>query len=301
MFALTFKCRRGFTLVELLVVLGITALLFGLLLAAVQRLRESAHRASCCNNLRQIGLAFHQHHAVHRVFPSNGGGGPVESLPARDGGLFIPRSIQTIFQYVAQSLVRGDPTKGPYDQQGSWAYSLLPYIEQDALFKGRDGTKGVKVYICPNRRSADPQPAVDDEYGTYIGGGWLWGKTDYAANGRFISTRPYCASLAEVTDGASQTILAGEKALNSRSYTTGSWYYDEPFIFGSTGGVQRKGTLILKDQTGLSFVDNWGSTHPGGAQFLFADGAVHLLNYGTPRKTVRALLTPAGGETVEQF
>src|SRR5437870_3200285 len=77
--------RRGFTLIELLVVIAILGILMALILAAVQRAREAANRVNCANNLRQIGLALHQHHDTYGLFPSNGGWDGRQTIPSVDG------------------------------------------------------------------------------------------------------------------------------------------------------------------------------------------------------------------------
>jgi prepilin-type processing-associated H-X9-DG protein len=148
-----------------------------------------------------------------------------------------------------------------------------------------------------------PQVPHDDEYGSYDGGGWPWGKTDYAANRYLIPNRPTCLPLAAITDGTSHTVVVGEKAMSPLNYMTGTWYWDEPFFTGGSGGTQRWGGKIVRDSArmGFAYRENWGSPHTAGAQFAFADGSVHLLPFGTASRIVVALLTPSGGEIVPDF
>ncbi len=294
--------RSAFTMVELLVILAIIGVLVGLLLPAVQHIRAAATRMSCANHLHQIGIALHAFHDTYQAFPSNGNWIPGQTIPDVNGVPFIPTTKQTIYQTITFYWGVGDPTLGPTEQTGSWAFSILPYIEQNNVYRNRDWTAGVETYVCPARRTATPvatPPA--DAYGEYDGGGWVWGKTDYAANNRVIYGRPYCRPLSIITDGTSQTILIGEKALNSLLYPTGSWFYDEPFFLGNARGTRRIGTKIVPDRPDNLFWDNWGSNHTGGAQFLFADGSVRLLPFATPSDVVQALLTPAGGESVPDY
>ena len=120
--------RRGFTLIELLVVIAIIAILIGLLLPAVQKVREAAARMQCQNNLKQIGLAFHAYHDAIKYLPTAGS---------------------------------GDCGNPPTDRRDwGWAYEILPYIEQESLTTRRQNTNDTHVrktpmptYYCPSRRA----------------------------------------------------------------------------------------------------------------------------------------------------
>ncbi len=298
--------RNAFTLVELLVVLAIIAILVGLLLAAVQRVRESANRTVCTNNLKQIGLALQLHHDTYHCFPGNGGWDGQETIQATDGSQTTVwvKEFQLGLTFTCGV---GQPGLMPWDQPGSWAYAILPYMEQQNMFEQRAWTEPVRLYFCPTRRSPAARPATDDRYGLYEGGGWAWAPTDYAANALVIPNRPVCMRIGQIMDGTSHTILVGEKSVNPLNYNTGTWYWDEPFFTGGSGGTQRgfgfapgDGFSILRDdpKMGLDFRYNWGSAHPNGANFLFVDGSVRVIPYGTPTNIVRAILTPAGGEAV---
>ncbi|HWG45901.1 MAG TPA: DUF1559 domain-containing protein [Gemmataceae bacterium] len=303
--------RRAFTLIELLVVIAIMATLLGLLLPAVQRARGVAIRIQCANNLKQIGLALHQFHGTYRVFPSNGGWDGKQMISSVDGTAFTPSSLD----YTTGQTYRwgiGDPLLSPRDQTGSWAFGLLPYVEQGPMHAQRVWTSGISVYICPARRAANAQPVADDAYGQYQGGGWTWGKTDYAANLLTFDNRPQCGNMTSITDGLSNTILIGEKAFNPQVEQPQSWYWDEPFFLGGSKGTSRGGLALLRDgrgrwlQDGIwhghwednPFKENWGSAHISGVQFLFGDGAVRLLSRTTDEATLSALLTPDGREAV---
>jgi prepilin-type N-terminal cleavage/methylation domain-containing protein/prepilin-type processing-associated H-X9-DG protein len=293
--------RPAFTLIELLVVIAIMAVLLGLLLAAVQNVREAASRLSCANNLKQIGLALHNHHDTHRVFPGNGGWDKSQLIPTVDGGttyVYTKDYVSGTFFWGV-----GQPNRLPWDQPGSWAYAILPFLEQNNMFATREWREPIKLYICPSRRAAVAQVPQNDARGIYVGGGWPWGKVDYAGSGYLFPNRPSgCRNLATVTDGTSHTILAGEKAMDVDYYSTGSWYWDEPFFLGGSDSTARTGTTILRDAPGtfLAARQNWGSAHAGGAQFLFADGSMRLLAHGTDPARVRAFLTPSGGEVVSE-
>lgn len=299
--------RSAFTLIELLVVIAIIAVLIGLLLPAVQRVREAASRISCANNLKQLGLALHMHHDVHQVFPSNGGWDGRQTIPAAGGGRTTPYTkdygVSGVWYWGG-----GDPALPPRLQTGSWLFAILPFIEQDAAYRNRAWTTAVKLYVCPSWRLPLPQVPADDARGTYNGGGWAWGKTDYAANALVLPNRPTtgpasCRGLAFLTDGTAHTVLAGEKAMDARYYQAAGWWWDEPFFLGGSDSTSRKGSGLLRDAPGtaLQTRENRGSPHLAGAQFLFADGSVRTVPYATAPSLLGALMTPNSGEVVPDF
>jgi prepilin-type N-terminal cleavage/methylation domain-containing protein/prepilin-type processing-associated H-X9-DG protein len=290
--------RHAFTLLELLVVIAIIAVLIGLLLPAVQKVRESASRTECANHLKQLGLALTQHHDTYGVLPSNGGWDGRQQILSTRG---FPTYVSTTEPgHPTYYYGVGDPMLMPNNQTGSWAYAILPFVEQQNMYQSRSWIDPVKLYYCPSRRLAQALTCPSsDQYASYQTGGWPWGKTDYAANGAVINNRPLCRSFAQITDGLSQTILIGEKAMDRTLYTTGTWFWDEPFFVGGSGGTMRLEGQVLRDAAGIDFRQNWGSAHTAGAQFLFADGSVHLIPFGTGPNLVNALRTPAGGEVVQ--
>lgn len=290
---------RAFTLIELLVVLAIIAILLALLAAAVMRVRESANQTECGNNLRQLGLALLQHHDGRRVFPSNGGWDGKQSIKNAAGvDVFVSTTVYAYGKTYTWGV--GDPSLGPREQTGCWAYAILPYLEQDNLHKNPQWDRTVPSYICPSRRANIAMVANPDKYGSYEGGGWAWARIDYAANGRLIQRRPEVQGTAQISDGTSTTILAGEKVMDPADYVSGTWWWDEPFFLGGPDALARLGTDVLQDRIGVDVLQNWGSAHPSAAQFLFADGSVRPLRFGAPYSTVLALLTPAGGEITDE-
>ncbi|MFH1921611.1 MAG: DUF1559 domain-containing protein [Planctomycetota bacterium] len=304
LFARRDSSRRGFTLVELLVVMGVIGVLVILTLAAVQYARETASRARCANHLRQMGIALLGHHDSFGAFPGNGGWDPSQQIPTVSGGSTY---ISTTGDVPGSGAVTyywgiGDPKCLGPDQPGSWAFSILPRIEQPNVFEKRDWKVPVELYACPSRRPAMATVApLIDEYGSYVTGGWPWSRIDYAANGMVVLTRPNVLRIAEITDGTSNTLLVGEKSIDPKNYLSGTWYFDEPFFTGGSAGTARFGTKVLHDEPGVNFHNHWGSAHNGGCNFLFADGHVNVLSFTTDRGVVEALLTPRGGEVVPEY
>ncbi len=325
--------RRGFTLIELLVVIAIIGVLIGLLLPAVQKVREAAARTQCINNLKQIGLALHNYHDANNSFPP----GYVDGNPA---GPSTP-----------------DNDVGP---GWGWASFLLPFVEQQNLynqinFKAGVTTGGntalaqlpVKVYQCPSDPLQQPFPVYDSSFTTpiatvahanYVGNnGWeecfnnaggagqgagsdgLVGALGAAGNGFFW--RNSRTRIADVTDGMSNTIMVGERSGNHSPSTwtaavpggrCPAWMavqppspyspppgpaYDNADFGEALVLAHGNGTHLPSADFPIYDPDTFYSMHAGqGANFLFGDGSVHFLTSSINPNTFQSLCTIAGGE-----
>jgi prepilin-type processing-associated H-X9-DG protein len=290
------------TLVEFLVVIAIIGVLAGLLLPAIQHARETAHRTQCANQLKQIGVALQLHQDARGVIPNNGGWDGTQTIANTSGTQFTPST--TDFQIGNQVFHWGigDARHPPDRQGGSWLFAILPYVEQQAIYDAQSWTEPVTTYVCPSRRRVVAYEVVSpDACGAYEGGGWRWGKTDYAGNALLMPgltgvPAGRCESLQGVSDGLSNTLLAGEKAFDRSVQTETSWYWDEPFFLGGSAGTARNGVAVMRDEVGISYRTNWGSAHPGAAQFLLCDGSVQAVGYDVTWEVFSALLTPRSGD-----
>jgi len=311
--------RRGFTLIELLVVIAIIAVLIGLLLPAVQKVRESSARSTCQNKLKQLALGMHDYHSTFGRFPPG----------------------QVVNNLTGSCPAQSDPTA---DARTPWSVAVLPFIEQDNLFNtfNLSGVFAINAQFLPNANAANklvqPQPnaafqcptdprtpgAMQTNYIAVAGGGSptacpcvAKNTTSFIlyTNGVFYINSQ--TRLTDITDGSSNTYLIGETkyqvgdlrasdGAEKRRFWSGGAYLDVNWRYyaNMAAAVEpiNQPAIAAGDYTTSTVRDNeaivgrtFGSFHLNGCNMAFADGSVHWMDSGTDVNIHRQLGTIADG------
>jgi len=308
--------RSAFTLIELLVVIAIIAVLIGLLLPAVQKVREAAARSSCMNNLKQIGLGMHNYHDARGTLPSG-----------------------------------HRVTGGKY--YAGWGVLLLPFVEQDSLFRLYDDTvvnyhtknfpvitQFVSVYTCPSdinqKQILVPDTGADagsNNGVAYMTGSyramsgvsatgfdqWAGYASEVAVNqatapglrGALHTDGPDTGlgpeKLENIADGTSNTLVAGERT--TRTHIGRGTFWADSFNLYSMSGAYNQSAALLNDYDKCSTIASdvaqckygWGSFHDAGINFVFGDGSVRTISTSIDMTIFVGLATIAGGELIPNF
>jgi prepilin-type N-terminal cleavage/methylation domain-containing protein/prepilin-type processing-associated H-X9-DG protein len=326
--------RHGFTLIELLVVIAIIAILIGLLLPAVQKVREAAARSQCSNNLKQMGLAINNFQSTYGYLPTGGEGTDFVNSP-----------------------------RGPSQFDNfSFFWIILPYVEQDNVYRQMnlattyEGSPGniaaaqsvVKTFLCPSNALRPATGRDNAGFGYTDYGPTVYTDVDPNTGLRNTATRTNGAlhwvglngagrlggsSIAEITDGTSSTIAVAEDCgrvepqvspyldpmgMGNNGYRA-FWRWAEPDSgFGVSGApAGQKGVAVNNNASPVNGGNgppgcNWITTNNcgpndeifsfhAGAQVVFIDGHVEMLNSGMDARIVRMLVTANGGEVIPQY
>ncbi len=295
------KARRGFTLIEILVVIAIIAILIGLLLPAVQKVRAAAARSQCVNNLKQVGLALQNYHDTANSFPAG---------------------------YSSNFDATGNDT-GP---GWGWAAYLLPQMEQQAVhtairfdlpieapLNANARVQFIKPFTCPSDNpgltwtakkydlSGNPVATVCDVASANFVGSF--GTSEPGVDGDGAFSRNSKIRIGDIADGTSNTILVGERSFKLGQTTwvgsvTGATLFPQPP--STAPPILNNGSGMALGHTGdgngpnapNSYVNQFSSQHSGGVNFAFADGHVSFLKNSIDYPVYKALSTRSGGEAV---
>jgi prepilin-type N-terminal cleavage/methylation domain-containing protein/prepilin-type processing-associated H-X9-DG protein len=316
----TTRPARGFTLIELLVVIAIIGVLIALLLPAVQSAREAARRAQCLNNLKQIGLALHNYHDAHRAFPPG-----YISHWRQDGGDPGIAEDDIGPGWAWGSMILPQMEQNPAYNAINFSLTMTTGAN-DTVQTMRLGT-----FLCPSDSMKQRIPVRNEENdatvytvagANYVGMYGVGEVGEAPGRGTGIFFRNSRVGVQDVTDGSSSTLAVGERS-HDLSYVTwtgravGGWLHPTPSFEGGRNKFnpdpEESYTMVLgpigyehpprTPNYPSAHVEDYRSYHPGGVNFLFADGSVRFVKDGINQHVYESLATRAGGEVLssEQY
>lgn len=275
---------KGFTLIELLVVIAIIAILIGLLLPAVQKVREAASRAKCTNNLKQLGLAAHSYHDTVGYFPALGS----------DFNAWTYK----LLPYIEQTNLYNVPHNNNYS-------IYLPQVAQQP----------VKTFWCPSNTISDVNPGGYALNSYLANAGRDWFDTPGNSDTGMIAVWPSTSKIKmlSISDGTSNTLMFGERPPAAGSDPFWGWtfyhnaYYDHNMyavlpqaLYGDMSGCPFPAIFSPGKQSDICSITHWWSEHTGGGNFALGDASVRFFTYSAGAVTIPQMSTRAQGEVVQE-